>query len=75
MLIARRAFQRGFTFPKFNRITVYFCKSSLSRRTFPRMKIRTRAIFVRGLFAISQIYSRFARAITRFQRNFSVNSA
>jgi len=26
------------TFSKFNRITVYFCNSSLSRRTFPRMK-------------------------------------
>ena len=26
------------TFPKFNRITVYFYKFQLSRRTFPRMK-------------------------------------
>jgi len=54
------------TFPKFNRITVYFCESSLSRRTFPRMKNARRAIFVRGLFAVSRIYSRFVRAITRF---------
>lgn len=63
------------TFPKFNRITVYFCKFSLSRRTFPRMKMHARAILVRSLFAVSWIYSRFVRAITRFQRKFSVNHA
>jgi len=53
MLIARRAFLSltfiqatlharipacDSTFPKFNRITVYFYKFQLSRRTFPRMK-------------------------------------
>jgi len=53
MLIARRAFLSltfipatlhacipacDSTFPKFNRISVYFYKFQLSRRTFPRMK-------------------------------------
>ena len=37
--------------------------------------MRARAIFVRGLFAVSRIYSRFVRAITRFQRKFSANHA
>lgn len=37
------------------------------------MKNARRAIFVRGLFAVSRIYSRFVRAIARFQRKFSVN--
>jgi len=79
-LIARRAFlsltfiqatlhacipSYNLTFPKSNRITVYFCKSSLSRRTFPRMKNARPCDFG----------SQFVRAITRFQRNFSVNSA
>ena len=39
------------------------------------MKNARRAIFVRGLFAVSRIYSRFVRAIARFQRKFSVNHA
>ena len=39
------------------------------------MKNARRAIFIRGLFAVSQIYSRFVRAIARFQRKFSVNHA
>jgi hypothetical protein len=60
-------------FPKFNRITVYFYKFSPSRRIFPHMKNARRAIFDRGLFAVSRIYSRFVRAIARFQRKFSVN--
>lgn len=37
------------------------------------MKNARRAIFVRGLFAVSRIYSRFVRTIARFQRKFSVN--
>jgi len=37
--------------------------------------MHARAIFVHSLFAVSRIYSRFGRAIARFQRNFSVNSA
>ena len=89
-LIARRAFffpplvrlnctacipACDFTFPKFNRITVYFYKFSPSRRIFPHMKNARRAIFDRGLFAVSRIYSRFVRAIARFQRKFSVNHA
>ena len=37
--------------------------------------MHARAIFVRGLFAVSRIYSRFVRAIERFQRKFSVNHA
>ena len=37
------------------------------------MKNARRAIFVRGLFAVSWIYSRFVRTIARFQRKFSVN--
>ena len=76
IIIARRAFLSltfiqatlhacipacDFTFPKFNRITVYFYKFRLSRRTFPRMKNARRAIFVRGLFVVSWIYSRFVR--------------
>ena len=80
MLIARRAFLSltfiqatlhacipacDSTFPKFNRITVYFCKSSLSRRTFPRMKNARPCDFG----------SQFVRAITRFQRKFSANHA
>ena len=90
MLIARRAFLSltfiqatlharipacDSTFPKFNRITVYFYKFSPSRRIFPHMKNARRAIFDRGLFAVSRIYSRFVRAIARFQRKFSVNHA
>ena len=79
-LIARRAFffpplvrlnctacipACDFTFPKFNRITVYFCSFSLLHRTFPQIKNARPC----------DLYSRFVRAITRFQRNFSVNSA
>ena len=78
MLIARRAFLSltfiqatlhacipafDSTFPKFNRITVYFYKFQLSRRTFPRMKNARPCDFC----------SRFVRAIARFQRKFSVN--
>lgn len=37
--------------------------------------MHARAILVRSLFAVSWIYSRFVRAITRFQRKFSVNHA
>ena len=37
--------------------------------------MHARAIFVRGLFAVSRLYSRFVRAIARFQRKFSVNHA
>lgn len=80
LLIARRAFLSltfipatlhacipacDFTFPKFNRITVYFCRFSLSCRTFPRMKNARPCDFC----------SRFVRAIARFQRKFSVNHA
>ena len=53
------------TFPKFNRITVYFYKFQLSRRTFPRMKNARPCDFG----------SQFIRAIARFQRKFSVNHA
>ena len=35
--------------------------------------MHARAIFVCGLFAVSRIYSRFVRAIARFQRKFSAN--
>jgi hypothetical protein len=35
--------------------------------------MHARAILVRSLFAVSWIYSRFVRAITRFQRKFSAN--
>ena len=38
-------------------------------------RMHARAIFVRGLFAVSRIYSRFVRAIARFQHKFSVNHA
>ena len=97
LLIARRAFLSltfipatlhacipacDSTFPKFNRITVHFCKFSLSRRTFPRIKnarpCNFGSQFIRGqldLFAVSWIYSRFVRAIARFQRKFSANHA
>ena len=53
------------TFSKFNRITVYFYKSQLSRCTFPRMKNARPCDFC----------LRFVRAIARFQRKFSVNHA
>ena len=77
MLIARRAFLSltfiqatlharipacDSTFPKFNRITVYFCKFSLSRRTFTHTKNAHPCDFC----------LRFVRAIARFQRKFSV---
>ena len=88
LLIARRAFLLlafiqatlhacipacDFTFPKFNRITVYFYKFRLSRRTFPRMKNARRAIFVRGLFARSRVFSVNSAQIMPSQRIFSVN--
>ena len=56
------------TFSKFNRITVYFYKSQLSRCTFPRMKNARPCDFC----------LRFVRAIAHFQRKsrkVSVNSA
>ena len=78
-LIARRAFffpplvrlnctacipACDFTFPKFNRITVYFCRFSLSCRTFPRMKNARPcdfcSRFIRGqpdLFARLRVFS------------------
>ena len=37
--------------------------------------MHARAILVRSLFAVSWIYSRFVRAIARFQRKFSANHA
>ena len=80
MLIARRAFlsltfipatlhacipARDSTFLKFNRITVYFFSFSLLHRTFLQIKNACPC----------DLYSRFVRAITRFQRKFSVNHA
>jgi len=44
----------------------YFFEFLLSHRTFPRTKNARPCDFVRGLFAVSLIYSRFVRAITRF---------
>ena len=90
MLIARRAFLSltfiqatlharipacDSTFPKFNRITVYFYKFQLSRRTFPRMKNARPYDFGSQFIRVSWIYSCFVRAIARFQRKFSVNHA
>ena len=63
------------TFPKFNRITVYFYKFQLSRRTFPRMKNARPYDFGSQFIRVSWIYSCFVRAIARFQRKFSVNHA
>lgn len=97
-LIARRAFlfpplvrlnctacipACDFTFPKFNRITVYFCKSSLSHRTFPRMKNARPcdfgSQFIRGqpdLFALCShdcaFFSAISAQIMPSQRIFSV---
>ena len=53
------------TFPKFNRITVYFCSFSLLHRTFPQIKNARPC----------DLCSRFVRAIARFQRKFSANHA
>ena len=94
MLIARRAFlsQASFqvtlhacipacdsTFPKFNRITVYFCKFSLLRRTFPRMKNARPydfcSRFVRGQSDLFALWSRDCAFSAQFQRKFSVNHA
>ena len=56
-------------FPKFNRITVYFYKFSLSHRTFPRMKNARPcdfcSRFIRGqpdLFALCSRLVKFVRA-------------
>ena len=89
-LIARRAFffpplvrlnctacipACDFTFPKFNRITVYFCSFSLLHRTFPQIKnahlCDLCSRFVRGQPDLFALCSRGAR----FQRKFSVNHA
>lgn len=52
-----------------------FYKSRFRIALFYPYRMHARAIFVRGLFAVSRIYSRFVRAIARFQRKFSVNHA
>ena len=94
MLIARRAFLSltfiqatlhacipacDSTFPKFNRITVYFCKFSLSRRTFPRMKNARPcdfgSQFIRGQLDLFALCSRDYAFSAQFQRKFSVNHA
>jgi len=50
------------TFPKFNRITVYFYKFQLSRCTFPRMKIARPcdfgSQFIRGQLDLFSLRSR-----------------
>jgi len=63
------------TFPKFNRITVYFCSFSLLHRTFPQIKNARPYDFGSQFIRVSWIYSCFVRAIARFQRKFSVNHA
>ena len=93
-LIARRAFffpplvrlnctacipACDFTFPKFNRITVYFYKFQLSRRTFPRMKNARPydfcSRFVRGQPDLFALWSRDCAFSAQFQRKFSANHA
>ena len=65
------------TFPKFNRITVYFCKFSLSRRTFPRMKNARPcdfgSQFIRGQLDLFSLRSRDCAFSAQFQRKFSAN--
>ena len=99
LLIARRAFLSltfiqatlhacipacDSTFPKFNRITVYFYKFQLSRRTFPRMKNARPcdlcSRFIRGqpdLFALCSrdcaFFSVNSAQIPESQRKFSAN--
>ena len=63
------------TFPKFNRITVYFCSFSLLHRTFPQIKNARPYDFGSQFIRVSWIYSCFVRAIARFQRKFSANHA
>ena len=67
------------TFPKFNRITVYFCKFSLSRRTFPRMKNARPcdfgSQFIRGQLDLFALCSRDYAFSAQFQRKFSANHA
>ena len=97
MLIARRAFLSltfiqatlhacipacDSTFPKFNRITVYFYKFQLSRRTFPRMKNARPcdfgSQFIRGqldLFALCSRDYAFSAQIQRKPYQVSVFSA
>ena len=94
MLIARRAFLSltfiqatlhacipacDSTFPKFNRITVYFYKFQLSRRTFPRMKNARPcdlcSRFVRGQPDLFALCSRDYAFSAQFQRKFSANHA
>ena len=94
MLIARRAFLSltfiqatlhacipacDSTFPKFNRITVYFYKFQLSRRTFPRMKnVRPcdfGSQFIRGQLDLFSLRSRDCAFSAQFQRKFSANHA
>ena len=93
-LIARRAFlsQASFqvtlhacipacdsTFQKFNRITVYFYKSPLSRRTFPRMRNARPcdfgSQFIRGQLDLFSLRSRDCAFSAQFQRKFSANHA
>ena len=93
-LIARRAFffpplvrlnctacipACDFTFPKFNRITVYFCRFSLSCRTFPRMKNARPcdfcSRFIRGQPDLFALCSRDCAFSAQFQRKFSANHA
>ena len=74
MLIARRAFQRAISLFR-NSIVLQFIFANPHFHVAPshEWKMRARAIFDRSLFAVNRIYSRFVRAIARFQRKFSVN--
>ena len=93
-LIARRAFffpplirlnctacipACDFTFPKFNRITVYFCSFSLLHRTFPQIKNARLcdlcSRFVRGQPDLFALCSRDCAFSAQFQRKFSANHA
>ena len=67
------------TFSKFNRITVYFCRFSLSCRTFPRMKNARPcdfcSRFIRGQPDLFALCSRDCAFSAQFQRKFSANHA
>lgn len=67
------------TFPKFNRITVYFYKLQLSRRTFPRMKNARPcdfcSRFIRDQPDLFALCSRDYAFSAQFQRKFSANHA
>ena len=67
------------TFPKFNRITVYFYKFQLSRRTFPRMKNARQcdlgSQFIRDQLDLFSLRSRDYAFSAQFQRKFSANHA